>query len=57
MLFEHTVHNGVIHGFTDNYIRVEVPAENAQDLDNRLANVVLGGLNAGETALKGTIIL
>lgn len=57
VLFEHTMHNGKIHGFTDNYIRVEVPGENAENLDNRLVNVVLGDFNADESALKGTIII
>ncbi len=57
VLLEHTVHNGVVHGFTDNYIRVEVPEETACNLDNKLVNVALGDFNAGETALKGTIIL
>ena len=51
------MHNGKIHGFTDNYIRVEVPGENAENLDNRLVNVVLGNFNADESALKGTIII
>jgi threonylcarbamoyladenosine tRNA methylthiotransferase MtaB len=43
-----------MHGFTDNYIRVEV--ENAPKLDNHLVKVLLGDFNEDGTALKGTII-
>ena len=43
-----------MHGFTDNYIRVEV--ENAPKLDNHLVKVILGDFNEDGTALKGTII-
>ena len=42
-----------MHGFTPNYIRVEVPHDAA--LDNRLVSVRLGDFNAGGTALLGTI--
>jgi threonylcarbamoyladenosine tRNA methylthiotransferase MtaB len=43
-----------MHGFTDNYIRVEV--ETDLSLDNRLVNVLLGELNDDGTALRGTIV-
>ncbi len=43
-----------MHGFTDNYIRVEV--ESKPKLDNHLVKVRLGEFNEDETALKGTII-
>jgi threonylcarbamoyladenosine tRNA methylthiotransferase MtaB len=43
-----------MHGFTDNYIRVEV--ESKPKLDNHLVKVCLGEFNEDETALKGTII-
>lgn len=43
-----------IHGFTANYIRVEV--ENEPSLDNQLVTVRLGEWNEDETALKGTIL-
>ncbi len=43
-----------MHGFTDNYIRVEV--ESVPRLDNHLVKVLLGDFNEDETALKGTII-
>ena len=57
VLFEHTVHGGKIHGFTDNYIRVEVPAEYADNLDNRIVDVELGDFNADKSALQGTLSL
>ena len=43
-----------MHGFTTNYIRVEV--ENDPSLDNKVVNVLLGELNEEGTALKGTIL-
>lgn len=43
-----------MHGFTANYIRVEV--ENEPSLDNQLVTVCLGEWNEDETALKGTIL-
>lgn len=43
-----------MHGFTENYIRVEV--ENAPKLDNHLVKVYLGDFNEDGTALKGIII-
>lgn len=43
-----------MHGFTENYIRVEVPADNS--LDNRVVDILLGDFNEDKTALKGTIL-
>ena len=43
-----------MHGFTDNYIRVEV--ESKPKLDNHLVKVCLGEFNEDETALKCSII-
>lgn len=43
-----------MHGFTDNYIRVELEHDDA--LDNRLIHVRLGEFNEDGTALKGTIV-
>ena len=43
-----------MHGFTVNYIRVEV--ENDPSLDNKMVDVLLGELNEDGTALKGTIL-
>ena len=42
-----------MNGFTDNYIRVEVP--NRPDLDNRIVQVKLGGLNEAGDALVGEL--
>ena len=42
------------HGFTDNYIRVEVSDPRAQD--NALVRVLLGDFNEDGTALKGIMI-
>ena len=43
-----------MHGFTPNYIRVEVPRNDA--LDNQVVTVCLGGFNEDGTALSGEII-
>lgn len=43
-----------MHGFTENYIRIEV--ENNEVLDNEIVNVLLGEMNEDGTALKGTIL-
>ena len=42
-----------MHGFTDNYIRVELEHNDA--LDNHLVHVVMGDFNEDGTSLKGTI--
>ena len=44
-----------MHGFTPNYIRVEVPHDDT--LDNRVVNVCLGDFNAEGTALQGEILI
>ena len=42
-----------MHGFTKNYIRVELsPADAKAEYDNQLINVVLGDFNHDKTALK-----
>lgn len=43
--------NVPMHGFTDNYIRVEMPHDN--NLDNQLIKIRLGDFNEDMTALKG----
>ncbi len=43
-----------MHGFTPNYIRVEVPRDEA--LDNRVMEVELTGFNADGTALRGKLL-
>lgn len=54
VLMEHSKNGAPMHGFTDNYIRVELPNDAA--LDNRLVRVRLDGFNADGTSLTGTII-
>ncbi len=43
-----------MHGFTDNYIKVELNADHS--LDNHLVQVKLGELNEEKTALKATLV-
>lgn len=53
VLFEKAPKGKAMHGYTDNYIRVELPASQArEEYDNQLKQVVLGDLNAKQTALK-----
>lgn len=54
VLMEKSKPDTPMHGFTANYIRVEV--ENEPSLDNQLVTVRLGEWNEDETALKGTIL-
>lgn len=54
VLLEHAPAGKPMHGFTDNYIRVEVP--NRQDLDNVMVKVKLGSFNADNTALVSEVI-
>lgn len=54
-LFEHTKTDGMMHGFTENYVRVEVPYDNA--LVNCAVPVVLGGFNSEKTALTAEILV
>lgn len=43
-----------MHGFTKNYIRVELVHD--EKLDNHLVKVRLGDFNEDGTSLKGTIL-
>ena len=53
VLFEKAARGKAMHGFTRNYIRVELsPAEARQELDNQLVTVTLGGFNHDKTALR-----
>lgn len=54
VLLEKPKPGALMHGFTDNYIRVEVYAPHS--LDNHLVQVKLGEFNEEGTALKGVII-
>ncbi|RHJ84330.1 tRNA (N(6)-L-threonylcarbamoyladenosine(37)-C(2))-methylthiotransferase MtaB [Parabacteroides sp. AM08-6] len=52
VLFEHTKKGGMMHGFTENYIKVEIPYDSS--LVNETRRVVLGGWNEDKTALLTT---
>lgn len=54
VLMERTKRGAVMHGFTPNYIKVEVPYDIT--LDNQIVDVRLGSFNADRTALKGEIL-
>ncbi|MCR5433382.1 MAG: tRNA (N(6)-L-threonylcarbamoyladenosine(37)-C(2))-methylthiotransferase MtaB [Bacteroidaceae bacterium] len=55
VLLEHSRTPGLMHGFTDNYIRVELQVGAAQP-DNVIVPVSLGGWNEADDALCGTIL-
>ena len=56
VLFEKATRGKAMHGFTRNYIRVELPPAQASDvLDNQLVMVRLGDFNHDKTALKAII--
>ncbi|MCR4922069.1 MAG: tRNA (N(6)-L-threonylcarbamoyladenosine(37)-C(2))-methylthiotransferase MtaB [Bacteroidaceae bacterium] len=55
VLLEHSHTPGIMHGFTDNYIRTEVTVGEAQK-DNRIVTVRLGEWNAAGDALTATIL-
>ena len=53
VLFEKATRGRAMHGFTKNYIRVELsPADAKAEYDNQLMRVILGGFNHDKTALK-----
>ncbi len=53
VLFEKAPRGKAMHGFTRNYIRVELPAQQADpQLDNQLVKVTLGELTAKQDALR-----
>ena len=57
VLFEKATRGRAMHGFTKNYIRVELsPADAKPEYDNQLIRVRLGDFNHDKTALKATII-
>ena len=57
VLFEKAPRGKAMHGFTKNYIRVELsPAEAREEYDNQLIRVRLGGFNHDKTALRTTLI-
>ena len=53
VLFEKAPRGKAMHGFTKNYIRVELsPSEAREEYDNQLLSVRLGGFNHDKTALR-----
>jgi threonylcarbamoyladenosine tRNA methylthiotransferase MtaB len=55
VLVERATTGCVMHGFTDNYVRVEMKRDDA--LDNRLVRVRLGEFNEAGDALVGEILI
>lgn len=56
VLFEKAPKGKAMHGFTKNYIRVELPASlSSEELDNQLVMVKLGGFNHDKSALKAIL--
>lgn len=56
VLFEKASRGRAMHGFTPNYIRVELPPSVAlEEYDNQLMTVRLGGFNRNGSALMGII--
>lgn len=57
VLFEKSAHGKAMHGFTRNYIRVELPPSDDNDrLDNEIVRVRLGEFNYAKNALKGQLL-
>lgn len=57
VLFEKASRGRAMHGFTSNYIRVELPALIAKDdYDNQIVKVRLGDFNYDCTALKAELV-
>lgn len=57
VLFEKAAHGKAMHGFTKNYIRVELPPSDDNDrLDNEIVRVKLGDFNFDKSALKAQIL-
>ena len=57
VLFEKAARGKAMHGFTDNYIRVELPAHlSKSEFDNQIMTVKLGDFNHDKTALRVELI-
>lgn len=54
VLFEHSVTDGLMHGFSENYIRYEVPYR--KEWINEVIQLKSGDFNSDRTALKGIIL-
>ena len=56
VLFEKATRGRAMHGFTRNYIRVELaPQEARAELDNQIVSVRLGDFNRDQTALRAIL--
>ena len=56
VLFEKAARGKAMHGFTKNYIRVELPPSMArEEYDNQLIDVTLGEFNHDRSALKAIL--
>lgn len=49
VLVEHTQHDNSMYGFTENYVKIEIPFD--ETLANEIKNVTLGEFNESRTAL------
>ncbi len=57
VLFEKATRGKSMHGFTENYIRVELaPSQAREEYDNKIMRVRLGGFNFDKSALKAEIL-
>ncbi len=56
VLLEHSKNRRLMHGFTDNYIRVEISCPPEGLVDNTIVDVRLGEWNSDGTALLGEIM-
>lgn len=57
VLFEKAARGKAMHGFTDNYIRVELsPAQAREEYDNQILRVRLGEFNFDQSSLKADLL-
>ena len=57
VLFERAARGKAMHGFTDNYIRVELsPAQAKEEYDNQILRVRLGEFNFDQSSLKAELL-
>ena len=57
VLFEKAARGKAMHGFTDNYIRVELsPSQAKEEYDNQIIRVRLGGFNYDQSSLKAELL-
>ena len=57
VLFEKAARGKAMHGFTDNYIRVELsPNQAKEEYDNQIIRVRLGGFNYDHSSLKAELL-